>query len=99
MTIGPVQLLVLGFDHPEPKGEVLAEFDRLREHDVVRLIDGLAVFKDAEGNAAIVKRSDLSEEEAREFGAVVGALIGLGVGGEEGAEAGAVAGQQPPKRA
>jgi hypothetical protein len=31
MAIGPVQLIVLGFDEPEFKGEVLAELDRLKE--------------------------------------------------------------------
>jgi hypothetical protein len=39
-----------------------------------------------------VQASQLSEEEAQEFGALVGALIGLGAGGEEGAEEGAEAG-------
>jgi hypothetical protein len=29
MTIGPVQLLVLGFDHPNFQGEILAELQRL----------------------------------------------------------------------
>jgi uncharacterized membrane protein len=92
MPIGPVQLIVLGFEHPDFHGEILAELDRLKEHDVVRVIDGLAVHKDANGEVKIIERSDLSAEEAAEFGAVVGALIGLGAGGEEGAEAGAQAG-------
>src|SRR5439155_4280796 len=38
------------------------------------------------------ERSDLSPEEAQEFGAMVGALIGLGAAGEEGMAAGALAG-------
>jgi uncharacterized membrane protein len=86
MAIGPVQLIVLGFDEPKFQGEVLAELDRLKENDVVRVIDGLAVHKDAEGEVTVLKRTDLSDEEAAEFGATVGALIGLGVAGEEGAE-------------
>jgi uncharacterized membrane protein len=94
MAIGPVQLLVLGFDEPEFKGEVMAELDRLKENDVVRVIDGLAVHKDANGEVKTLKRTDLSDEEAAEFGAVVGALIGLGMGGAEGAEAGAKAGAE-----
>ncbi len=50
--------------------------------------------KDDEGEIAILQASDLSQEEAMEFGAVVGALIGLGADGEEGAEAGALAGAE-----
>ena len=44
------------------------------------------------GNVAEVEQSDLSAEEAAEFGALVGALIGLGAEGEEGVLAGAEAG-------
>lgn len=92
MAIGPVQLLVLGFNEPNFQGEVLAELDRLKESDTVRVIDGIAIYKDAEGEVTVLKRTDLTDDEAAEFGAVVGALIGLGAGGLEGAEAGAEAG-------
>jgi uncharacterized membrane protein len=94
MTIGPVQLVVLGFNEPEFRGEILAELDRLKASDVVRVIDALAVYKDADGEVAILERSDLSPEEAQEFGATVGALIGLGAGGEEGMMDGAGAGAE-----
>jgi uncharacterized membrane protein len=94
MAIGPVQLLVLAFDQPHFQGEVLAELDRLKENDVVRVIDAVVVHKDANGEVEVVKRSDLSDDEAAEFGAVVGALVGLGAGGLEGAEAGARAGAE-----
>ena len=92
MTMGPVQLLVVGFEGGEFKGEILAELDRLRENDIVRLIDLAFVRKDADGNVEKMMRSDLSPEEAEEFGATVGALIGFGAAGEEGAELGAVEG-------
>ncbi len=94
MTIGPVQLLVLGFDHPDFKGEILAEFDRLKESDVVRIIDGIAVQKDKNGEVSVIKRTDLKEQEAEEFGAIVGGLIGLGGAGAEGAIAGAILGAE-----
>src|SRR5262245_21697059 len=96
MAIGPVQLLVLGFSHPNFEGKVLAELDRLKEHDVVRVIDAIVVHKDAEGDVTILERTDLVDDAKAEFGATVGALIGLGVGGgdEEVAEAGAVAGAE-----
>jgi uncharacterized membrane protein len=94
MAIGPVQLIVLGFSQPDFRGEILAELDRLKENDVVRVIDALAVYKDAQGEVTTLERSDLSDEEAGEFGAVVGALVGLGMAGEEGAEAGAELGAE-----
>ena len=89
MAFGPVQLLVLGFDQPDFQGQIVAELDRLKEGDLVRVIDGIAVHKHQDGKVEVLRRSDLSDDEAAEFGAVVGALIGLGAGGVEGAEAGA----------
>src|SRR3954470_21067645 len=94
MSIGPVQLIVLGFDHPNFQGEVKAELQRLRDADAIRVIDALAVFKDADGEIEIEHLSNLSRDEAIELGSVVGALVGLGVDGEEGAEAGAVVGAE-----
>jgi uncharacterized membrane protein len=92
MAIGPVQLIVLGFSHPDFHGEVIAELERLRESDTVRVIDALAVYKDAQGEIEVEHLSNLTQEEAVELGSKVGALIGLGIEGEEGAEAGAEAG-------
>ena len=94
MAIGPVQLLVLGFDHPDFHGEVIAELERLNESDTVRVIDSLAVYKDADGEIEVMHLSNLSRDEAIELGSKVGALIGLGIEGEEGAEAGALAGAE-----
>ena len=94
MAIGPVQLIVLGFEHPQFHGEIIAELERLRESDTVRVIDALAVYKDADGEVEVEHLSNLSEEEAIELGSKVGALIGLGIEGEEGMEVGAQAGAE-----
>jgi uncharacterized membrane protein len=94
VAIGPVQLLVLGFTKPDFEGEILEELARLRESDTVRVIDSLTVYKNAEGEAAALELSNLSDDEAAEFGSIVGALIGLGAAGEEGMAAGAVAGAE-----
>ncbi len=94
MAIGPVQLLVLGFNHPDFHGEIIAEFERLRESDVVRVIDALAVYKDEKGELEVEHLSNLSTDEAIELGTKVGALIGLGIEGEEGMEAGALLGAE-----
>jgi len=94
MAIGPVQLIVLGFNHPDFHGEVIAELERLRESDMVRVIDALAVYKDAEGTLEVEHLSNLTKDEAIELGTKIGALIGLGIEGEEGAIAGAEAGAE-----
>jgi uncharacterized membrane protein len=92
MAIGPVQLLVLGFSHPDFRGEVIEELQRLRESDTVRVIDALLVWKDADGDVAIVKGSNLTGDEAVELGTKVAGLVGLGLAGEEGMEVMAEAG-------
>jgi uncharacterized membrane protein len=94
MAVGPVQLIVLGFEHPNFHGEVIAELEKLRESDTVRVIDALAVYKDAEGELEVEHLSNLTQDEAIELGSKVGALIGLGIEGEEGFEAGAEAGAE-----
>jgi uncharacterized membrane protein len=94
MAIGPVQLIVLGFNHPEFHGEIIAELEKLRESDTVRVIDSLAVYKDADGELEVEHLSNLTEDEAIELGTKIGALVGLGIEGEEGMEAGATAGAE-----
>jgi uncharacterized membrane protein len=94
MAIGPVQLIVLGFNHPDFHGEIIQELERLRESDTVRVIDALAVHKDADGEVEVAHLSNLTRDEAIELGSKVGALIGLGIEGEEGMEAGAEAGAE-----
>jgi uncharacterized membrane protein len=94
VAIGPVQLIVLGFNHPQFHGEIIAELERLRESDTVRVIDSLAVYKDAAGEVEVEHLSNLSEDEAIELGSKVAALVGLGIEGDEGMAAGAQAGAE-----
>jgi uncharacterized membrane protein len=94
MAVGPVQLIVVGFNHPEFHGEIIAELERLHDEQTVRVIDALAVHKDADGEIEIQHLSTLSKEEAIEVGSTIGALIGLGIEGEEGAEEGAALGAE-----
>jgi uncharacterized membrane protein len=94
MTIGPVQLIVVGFNHPEFHGKIISELERLHDERTVGVIDSLAVHKDGDGEIEVQHLSNLSKEEAIEVGSVVGALVGLGVAGEEGAEQGAALGAE-----
>lgn len=87
MPIGPVQLIVLGFEHPHFHGGIIAELERLKDSDTVRVIDALAVYKDADGELEVEHLSNLSTEEAIELGSTVAALVGIDIEGEEGATA------------
>jgi hypothetical protein len=49
MTAGPVQLIVLGFAHPEVHHEVVSELRRLADAGVVRIVDSAVVRKDRHG--------------------------------------------------
>lgn len=94
MAIGPVQLLVLGFDHPDFHGQIVDELEKLRESDTVRVIDALAVYKDTAGEIEVMHLSNLTKDEAIELGSKVAALVGLGIEGEEGMELGAEIGAE-----
>ena len=94
MPIGPVQLLVLSFPEPNFSGEIIAELNRLRGQDFIRLIDALAVQKNSDGTLVSLQWSDLSIDEAQDLGATVGALIGLGLGTEDDVAALAIAGAE-----
>jgi uncharacterized membrane protein len=94
VAIGPVQLIVLGFSQPDFHGEIIAELERLHDEGTVRVIDALAVHKDADGGIEVQHLSNLTKDEAIELGSTVGALIGLGIEGEEGAEEGAALGAE-----
>jgi uncharacterized membrane protein len=87
-------MLILGFEDPQFKGEALAELQKLRDADIIRVIDAMVVWKDSEGNVAVLQDTDLSGQEMGELGGIVGGLIGLGMAGEEGLEAGAEAGAE-----
>ena len=89
---GPIQIWTFAFDGNHFKGEILPELDRLKEAEVIRVIDLLVIRKDAAGRVATLTASDLDWEEATSFGAMIGGLIGLGFAGEEGAEIGEMTG-------
>jgi hypothetical protein len=76
MIIGPVQILVAGFGSHGPSPELLAEFRRLRDYDVVRLLDLLLVRADDRGDVQELAMTALSWEERESYGAFARALVG-----------------------
>ena len=90
--IGPVQILTVAFPGNRFRGEILPELERLKQHEIVRVIDLLMVRKDAAGNVMVTKGSDLDWDEAVALGSFAGALAGFAKDGPEGVDPGAMAG-------
>ena len=94
MTIGPMQLVVVGFEGDVMESDVLDELLAASTAGAIKLVDVLVVEKDESGRVWSSEISDLTLEEEIRYGALIGGLIGLGAGGPEAAEAGAEAGAE-----
>jgi uncharacterized membrane protein len=80
---GPVQVLVVGFERPMFSGEVLAEFTRLREAGIVRLIDVLLVSRTEDGTLETLVAP---EAAAADLGGLAAQLFGQPEGASEEAD-------------
>lgn len=76
--MAPVQLLVLAL--PLPDDALAAELTALHDGEGVRLLDFLAVRKDAGGDAVLVPPGDVRLPPAPADGTLVRALLGAGTG-------------------
>jgi hypothetical protein len=71
--MGPVQVLVVGFEHPRFSGAVLAEFARLGQAGIVQLLDVLLVERREDGSFdTLAPPSELGADAGRRVTAVVG---------------------------
>ena len=75
--IGPLQLIVIGFDEDKYARDIILEIKNLRQKKAIRLFDLLYVFKHPDGTIDSQEVSDLQAEEQREFGTLIKSLIGL----------------------
>ena len=72
--MGPVQVLVVGFEHPRLSGEVLDEFARLRQAGIVRLLDVLLVERAPDGHFETLAPPPV--ELGPDSGALAAAVLG-----------------------
>ncbi len=75
--IGPLQLIVIGFDEDKYSRDIILEMKNLRKAKTIRLFDLLYIFKHADGTLDSKETSDLQASEQREFGPLIKSLIGL----------------------
>jgi uncharacterized membrane protein len=84
--MGPVQVLVVGFDQPRFSGEVLAELTRLWEAGIVRLVDLLLVSRAEDGSIETLAPPD---ETIAALGGLAAAVLGSPDEGEPNTDSGA----------
>ena len=78
MRVGPIQVIVFGFDRSDQfRGEVVEELANLRGQGLIRLIDLFVAVKEPDGGITTVELNDLTEDESVEFGRVISGLLGM----------------------
>ena len=55
MTLGPIEVIVIGFAGNRFEGEIIAELERLVESDIISVVDGRFISKRADGAVEFVE--------------------------------------------
>ena len=64
MTLGPVELVVLGFPGSRFNGEIQPRIQELVDRDIVNIVDALLVMKDDQGDVTIFELEELEDGDA-----------------------------------
>ena len=67
MTIGPLELLVIGFEGNNFKGEIAPAIEDAVNSGAIRLIDLIFALKDTNGEVTILEVEEANEQYAREI--------------------------------
>jgi hypothetical protein len=71
MSLGPIEVVVLGFPENRFTGEILPELERLVQSDTISIVDGVFASKDGDGTTTFVEFDSLEDDE---FAALAGVL-------------------------
>ncbi len=77
MTLGALEYIVVGFDHPDFKGKIADEIGRVIDAGIVRLVDAVVVHKDAAGDVAIVEVDNKEDPHFAAFEPLIKDAIAL----------------------
>jgi hypothetical protein len=81
MTLGPLQVMVVNFEHTNFTGEIEAELIRLEEAGTLRVLDVIFVGKSLDGEIKVIRTDDVHS------GALSQAILGIGLESPEDATA------------
>jgi hypothetical protein len=77
VTLGPLELIVLGFEGNNFKGEIAAAIKEAVATGAIRVIDLVAVRKDPDGSVVALEVEDVGEGATRDFQGLNGNLHDL----------------------
>jgi hypothetical protein len=63
MALGPIEVLVVGFPGNQFNGDILPELERLVDADIISIIDGLLVQKDADGEVTFTEFAEVGAND------------------------------------
>ncbi|MDN4479130.1 DUF6325 family protein [Demequina lignilytica] len=78
MTLGPVEIVTIGFAHGRFDGSIMPELERLVASGTISIVDGVVVRKDAEDSVEILELEEATDDPAiAQLGAIVREIDGL----------------------
>ena len=77
MTVGPLELIVFGFEGDDFKGDIARELDRVASRGIIRVVDLVFVRKDKQGKVTVRELQDLRDSELMPYATVIGDVMGL----------------------
>lgn len=77
MTLGPVEMIVLGFPENKFSGKIAPALERLVEAGQIRVIDLVFVGKNNDGEVVAIELSDVDNDTRVAFEPVIETLTGL----------------------
>lgn len=72
MTLGPIELLVIGFPGSQFSGGILPEIDQLVQAGTISIVDAMILIKNDDGSLDFLEVSQIPEDDSL---AALGALI------------------------
>lgn len=78
MTLGPIEIVVIGFEDGEFKGEIVSQLNSLVEAGTISIIDGVFVRRDSDEDVAYVELDQVgADSEAARLADLLDRVEGL----------------------
>ncbi|WP_084124054.1 DUF6325 family protein [Demequina sp. NBRC 110054] len=77
MGLGPIEIVVIGFEHGRFDGSILPELERLTGAGTIRIVDAVVARKAEDGTATILELDEAPDEALADLHRIVSEIDGL----------------------